>query len=147
MKKIILFGLVATLLLPLLLAGCTSSAATNTAPATQTIEITYSEFVAQNAFVKNIDLATPGTLTVKLDSNPTTGYSWGEAEIIGPDIIKQISREYLGPETVMPGAGGTEVWVFNSLKTGTATIKFSYGQSWSGGEKNTFTLTVNVQVK
>jgi inhibitor of cysteine peptidase len=147
MKKLVLISLAAILLLPLLIAGCASTTQ-NTAPETQTIEITLDQFSTQKDVVKNIDLAVQGTLTVKLGANPTTGYSWTDAEITDPAVINQISRNYVAPDTGLVGAGGTEVWVFNSSNNpGTATIKMSYGQPWEGGEKDTFTLTINVTVK
>jgi len=62
--------------------------------------------------------------------------------------VAQASREFVGPEdTGMVGAGGTNVWVFDSKAAGTAIIKMSYGRPWEGGEKDTFTLTINVTVK
>jgi inhibitor of cysteine peptidase len=146
MKKLLIFSLVSILLLPLLAVGCSSSTTTNTVPTTQTIEITLDQFSAENNILKTIDLAVQGTLTVKLGSNPSTGYSWTDAEINTPAIIKQISRNYVAPDTELVGAGGTEVWVFNSQTVGTATIKMSYGQPWEGGAKDTYTLTIVVHV-
>ena len=150
MKKTLIFGLVSILLLPLLMAGCASKEAVSpaSAPKTQTVEITLDEFSTQKSMLKYVELAQLGTLTVRLGANPTTGYSWEDAEIIHPDVIKQISRNYEGPtDTNLVGAGGTEVWVFNATDTGLAMIKMSYGQSWEGGEKDAYTVTINVNVK
>jgi predicted secreted protein len=47
----------------------------------------------------------------------------------------------------MVGAAGKDVWTFNSKAAGTTAIKFSYSRPWDGGEKDTFTLTINVNVK
>jgi len=105
------------------------------------------EFAAQQSQVINIDLAVQGTLTVKLGSNPTTGYNWEDASITNTNVIEQLSRNYEAPTTGLMGAGGTEVWVFKALKTGTSTISFSYGQSWDGGIKDAYTVTITINVK
>jgi inhibitor of cysteine peptidase len=140
MKKLVIFGIVSILLLPLLMLGCKTEA--------KTIELTIDDFMAENNIVKNIELIRPGSLIVRLGSNPTTGYEWEEAEISTPAVVAQASREFVGPEdTGMVGAGGTDVWVFDSKEAGTTTIKMSYGRPWEGGEKDTFTLTINVTVK
>lgn len=146
MKKLVILGLVSIMLLPLLAVGCTSATQT-TAPATQTIDITMDEFAAQQSQVINIDLAVQGTLTVKLGSNPTTGYNWEDVSITNTDVIEQLSRNYEAPTAGLMGAGGTEVWVFSALETGTTTISFNYSQSWDGGVKDAYTVTINVNVK
>jgi inhibitor of cysteine peptidase len=151
MKKLFIFGLLSILLLPLLMAGCASSkevASTTAASKAQTVEITLDEFSSQKSMLKYVELVQPGTLTVRLGSNPTTGYSWEDAEIVHPSVIKQISRNYEKPtDTGLVGVGGTEVWVFNTTDTGLAMIKMSYGQSWAGGEKDAYTVTINVNVR
>jgi predicted secreted protein len=140
MKKLVIFGIVSILLLPLLMVGCKTEA--------KTIELSLDDFTAENNIVKNVTLTPTSSLTVKLDSNLTSGYEWGEAEISVPAVVAQVSRTFVGPEdTTVVGAGGTDVWVFDSLTAGTATIKMSYGRPWEGGEKDTFTLTINVTVK
>jgi predicted secreted protein len=152
MKKLVILGLVSILLLPLLAIGCSANATTETTSylKEQTIAISLDEFAAQNHIVKNIDLALLGDLTVKLGSNPTTGYSWGEwPSIDQQDICNLISHRYEEPtNTDIVGAGGTDVWEFKGvLVKDTTTIKFSYSRPWEGGEKDLYTLTVNVTVK
>lgn len=140
MKKLVIFGLVSMLLLPMLVAGCGGG--------TQTIEISLDDFRAENNIVKSVEISNPGSLTVKLGSNPTTGYQWEEAEISNTSVVAQASRDYVAPEdTGLVGAGGNEVWVFSSKAAGSTTIKFSYGQPWEGGEKDAFTLTININVR
>ncbi len=140
MKKLVILGMICILALPLMVVGCGSGSST--------IEITLDEFTAQNHIVKDVEMSYPGSLTIKLGSNPTTGYSWEDAVINNTVIIAQASREYIGSEnTEIVGAGGTDVWAFNSKKAGTAIINFSYSRPWEGGEKGIYTLTVNVTVK
>ena len=159
MKKTLILGLVSLLLLPLLMLGCkprvilipppeTTMPSINGGQEAKIIDISLDTFTAENNIVTNTELIRPGSLIVRLGSNPTTGYEWGEAVISTPAVVAQASREFVGPEdTGMVGAGGTNVWVFDSKAASTATIKMSYGRPWEGGEKDTFTLTINVTVK
>jgi inhibitor of cysteine peptidase len=45
------------------------------------------------------------------------------------------------------GASGKEVWTFQALRAGKATVTMEYGQPWTGGQKdaNNFVLTVVVK--
>jgi len=163
MKKLVFIALVAVLLVPALITGCGKSVTTTipatTIPATtmpdinggqeaQIIDVTLGQFDAENNMVKNIQLVKPGSLIVRLGSNGTTGYAWGEAQISDTKVVTEASRQFVGPQdTTLVGSGGTEVWVFDSQSAGTATIKISYSRPWEGGEKDTFTMTINVTVK
>ena len=150
MKKIFLFGLVSMLLLPLLVAGCASGkeASPTPTPETGTIEITLDEFSAQANMNKFVETTYPGTVTVRLGANHTTGYSWAVTEIVHPEVIDSASNIYEEPTaTNLVGAGGTEVWVFNTTDTGLAIIRMSYSQPWAGGDKDIYTLTINVNIR
>jgi len=150
MKRIFIFGLFSVLLLPLLITGCASEkqASPTSALKTQTVEITLDEFSAQKSMLKYVETTYPGIVTVRLGSNPTTGYSWEVTEIVHPEVIKQASSNYEEPkDTGLVGAGGTDVWVFNATDTGLAMIRMSYGQPWSGGEKDAYTVTINVNIR
>jgi len=149
MKKLFIFGLVPILLLPLLL-GCGSEkeASPTPTPSTGTVEITLDEFAAQNDILKYVESTYPGTVTVRLGSNPSTGYSWIITEIVHPEVIEEVSTDYEGPTaTNIVGAGGTDVWIFNTKDTGLAIVRMSYGQQWAGGEKDLYTISVNVNVR
>jgi len=151
MKRILVFLLVSILLLPLLITGCASSkeaASPTPTPETQKVEITLDEFAAQKSMIKFVETTYPGTVTVRLGSNATTGYGWAVTEIEHASVIEQVSNNYEEPkDTGLLGAGGTEVWVFNTKDTGLAIIRMSYSQKWEGGEKDTYTLTINVNVR
>lgn len=141
MKSIIFFGLVYILLLPLMMAGCGGAANTS-------IELTLDDFAAQNNIVKDITVSPNGIITVTLGSNASTGYQWGDAVINNTDKLEQTSHDYLAPtQTNLVGAPGKETLTFTASTAGSATIKLSYSRPWEGGEKGTYTLTINVTVK
>jgi predicted secreted protein len=160
MKKLLIFSLIAILLIPLLALGCKSEESPvppSDVPAlhggqeAKTIDISIDEFTAQNHLTRDVELIRPGSLIVSLGSNPTTGFQWGEAEISAPAVVAQQSHNFVEPQSSnnesVVGAPGKDVWVFDSKEAGTATIKTSYSRPWEGGEKDVWTLTINVTVK
>jgi inhibitor of cysteine peptidase len=86
---------------------------------------------------------------VTLDSNKTTGYSWNLSAISDTAVIQKVSDEYIAPEQTDPplmGQGGQEVWTFEALAAGTATISMKYIRPWEAEAEpaETFEITVNV---
>ncbi len=159
MKKAIFFGLISVLLLPLFALGCDVEVPTEPPiPDTplhtenEQIELPCDDFASVSHVGKIVELVMPGSLIVTLCSNPTTGFQWGaDAEISAPSVIEQESHEFVQPLVdageMVTGAPGKDVWVFNSLSAGTSTISFSYGRPWEGGEKDVWTLVINVTVE
>ena len=77
-----------------------------------------------------ITLRPGGKLNLKLDSNPTTGYYWVLQE---PDtkLITLFSDDYFAdpaPEGVV-GSGGHQMFVFEAVATGRASLTLSYERS------------------
>lgn len=155
-KRITFITLVIVLLLPLLVIGCKTEEPTspsvpplNGGQKAVTIEITTDEFMSNKHITKSVDLIAPGSLIVTLGSNKTTGYQWAENAVnSNPAVIEQESHNYVAPtNTAVVGAPGKEVWVFNSLKAGTATLTMSYSRPFDATTKDEWTLTLNVTVK
>ena len=97
---------------------------------------------------KEVTLAAGGTLTVTLESNITTGYSWNENANIGDKaVLQQTDHKYQPPASPIPGAGGKEVWTFKALKAGNSTISMEYSRPFeqNAAPAKTFSLTLVVQ--
>ncbi len=97
---------------------------------------------------KEVALAAGGTLTITLESNITTGYSWEETANIGDKLVlQQTGHKYEPPATPALGAGGKEVWTIKALKAGESTISMGYGRPFEPGvaPAKTFNLTVVVK--
>jgi predicted secreted protein len=139
MKKIVFFSLVCVLLLPLVIA---CGAGTKT-----TIDLTLDDFNTQNNIVKDITVSPHGIITLNLGSNGSTGYQWGDAVIDNAAQLEQTSHKNIEPQTDKVGAAGKETFTFMAKVAGSATIKLNYSRPWEGGEKNTYTLTINVTIK
>ncbi len=52
------------------------------------------------------------TLTVKLKSNPSTGYTWYLQSIDSP-WLQPVSHQYVAANSGLMGAPGYDVWTFN----------------------------------
>jgi inhibitor of cysteine peptidase len=155
MKKYVL-TVILIMLLDLLLVGCKAKVAPETNVPTlhggqeaQMIELSVDDFTTQNHITKNIEFIRPGSLIVSLGANPSTGFEWSDAEISDPTVVTEQSFLYIPPQTDGPtvGAPGKNVWVFDSQQPRTSIIKMSYSRPWEGGEKDAWTLTINVSVK
>jgi len=99
---------------------------------------------------KEVKVAVGGSVTVTLDSNPSTGFSWALTENSDESVLQEASHEYVPPETSgtpVLGKGGEEVWVFNALKEGKSNISMEYKQPWEADAEpaETFDLTVVVK--
>ena len=86
-----------------------------------------------------MSFSTNGQLvTVVLEGNNTTGYSWGY-KIKNSTVAGYVSDEYKSNNAdknqMMAGAGGKHTFVFKALKQGTAYVTFDYAQHWKKGNK------------
>ena len=72
---------------------------------------------------------------VTLDSNPTTGFSWGVGAIDGK-IVRQVGQPiYIEPESQSLGAGGSETLRFVAAETGETDLQLTYRPPWEEGVK------------
>jgi len=95
----------------------------------------------------SVRLRRGSTLTVELESNPSTGYSW--AVITQPAILSSTGEpEYIEPESAdgVVGAPGTERFEFRGANAGTDVLEFEYARSWetTAPPEDTFKVTVTV---
>src|SRR5574344_1065796 len=85
---------------------------------------------------------------IKLESNPSTGYSWDLSKTVDKSYVKLVKNSYkqnrCNPRMV--GVGGVETFVFKPLKKGSTTIYFEYKRPWEK-ENVVETKTVNIFIK
>jgi len=111
-------------------------------------DISYDVFMSEKHITKEVEINYPGSLTVSLASNPTTGFQWEEVKIGDSSVITEYEHKFVPPEaTGVVGASGKDVWTFKPLARGTSTLIFEYSQLWEGGEKDEWTLGLTVLVK
>ncbi|KAA1250644.1 protease inhibitor I42 family protein [Mycobacterium simiae] len=142
-----LTAIVAMLVLAVVLGG-TGCAKKTRPPATKSIEVPMEEVLKHGAIERDVTLAVGDTLKVTLGSNYTTPFRWAEDTTIGDTtIVKQVSHQYVRPDTDMMGAPGTEVWTFSALKPGSTTIATGYASFVGGDNAPTCTFTAKVIVQ
>jgi inhibitor of cysteine peptidase len=65
--------------------------------------------------------------TIKVQSNPTTGYKW--QPLFDDNILKEISHDFI-PVSNMTGSSGMERFNFKAMKPGTTSVKMIYKRVW-----------------
>lgn len=73
--------------------------------------------------------------TIKLPSNPTTGYSWF-LKSYDSSLVQPLEHEFIGPKESRIGAGGTEIWRFRPTQKAFQVpqfiqLTFVYAQPWN----------------
>jgi inhibitor of cysteine peptidase len=115
------------------------------------VEVGCAEFNEKKHISGETEVAVGDEITMKLCSNPTTGFQWSEqADISDNEVIEQVNHQYVGPSDEdrppPPGTPGEEVWTFRAIGKGQSTVSVEYGRPWEGGEKATWTFVLRVIV-
>ena len=97
---------------------------------------------------ESINLKLNEIIKIKLESNPTTGYSWNLSDETSTAIISLISSDYKTstPDKGVVGAGGNETLTFKAIAKGNTTIILTYNKSWEEGVEQIETFKLNVTV-
>lgn len=97
---------------------------------------------------KSISLENEETFYLRLQENPTTGYSW---ELNLSQGLSLVSDEYYPPESEkgekpLVGAGGVHLWKIKADSEGNQEVTAVYKRSWENetGKEDKFTLNVEV---
>ena len=76
-----------------------------------------------------MDMRPGDTLELSFESNPTTGYAWQLVEI-DPQVLRQLSEEYVTPTSELLGTPGMQVFRFEAVAPGETTLKLAYFRSF-----------------
>lgn len=98
---------------------------------------------------KTVKVAVDGTVTLTLESNPTTGFSWTGVDKVDKDILKLERNDYKqnASPAGMVGVGGRDTIVYRALKKGKAKIDLTYMQPWEPDSKFNTNYAVTVEVE
>ncbi len=73
----------------------------------------------------------PGRIiTLSLDSNPTTGFSWQLVGIPDKKVLRFVNRGYVPLTQDKIGSPGVEKWSFRTLESGQTVIVLEYRRPW-----------------
>lgn len=92
---------------------------------------------------RSVTLPTSTVFTVKLASNPSTGYSW---TLLTHDttVVVNTGNQYIASGSATTGSGGYEEWTFITAATGVTTIRMEYVQAGASTVAETFEITITV---
>ena len=98
---------------------------------------------------KTVKVAVGGAVTLTLESNPTTGFSWEKTDKVDKDILKLERNDYKEKDhpAGVVGVGGRTTIVYRALKKGKAKIDLTYMQPWEPDSKFNTDYTVTVEVE
>jgi inhibitor of cysteine peptidase len=84
--------------------------------------------------------------TVRLESNPTTGYRWRLVAPPEPAVASLADSAFERADTGTTGSGGEEVWSFVAAGAGRTRIVLEYARPWERDAPPLRTHQVDVQV-
>ena len=130
-KKIVLI-LLATLMFALCFSGCSAVGKTLT----------------EKNNGDSINLKINDSLEVKLESNPTTGYSWFLNDNVDVTIVSVSDPVFIESEKdkELVGAGGYEIFIIKAISKGKTSIILNYEIPWEEEVEpiETFEITISV---
>jgi inhibitor of cysteine peptidase len=86
------------------------------------------------------------TLTIKLEANPTTGYTWEVVETEGA-ILRQVGDPEFEADSDLLGAPGTQTLSFEAAEAGQMELRLVYHRPWETDVEPLETFSVQVIVK
>jgi inhibitor of cysteine peptidase len=95
---------------------------------------------------RTIELQRGDRVIVKLEGNPSTGYSW-TVEAVEGEILSAEGEPDFAAESVKIGAGGTYTLTFAAARPGRAVLKLLYHQVWDKETPPAKTFEVTVVVE
>ncbi len=145
--SVLIAGLLALCMLG---AGCTSQPAEPGTPtATPTPVATTPPAAEEFAFNETnnnetVTLPVGSEITISLEENPTTGYSWNVTSSAG---LEYVNDTYIAPETELVGAGGVHVWQYLAAEEGTAEFSAIYKRPWeeTTGNETAFSMAFVIE--
>ena len=110
--------------------GCRSHSTAAPAPSAAPVVLSAGWQTGETAQCRTV---LPGSLVeIRLNANPSTGYSWQLERSGNPDSAVLEKHFYWTPpsDSALCGAPGVDVWQFRAKKKGRAVLKFRYYRQW-----------------
>ena len=135
------------MLIPMILVALLALSSCIVTSSLTNVEISCDEFAENPHSIRNeFQVEIGDKITVKLCSNPTTGFQW-DYETTIENVLKEEDHDFEEPKDKgLVGAAGIEVWTFEAVEKGTTEVRMEYSQPWGGGLKAEWTYTVTVTV-
>ncbi|MFZ0914739.1 MAG: protease inhibitor I42 family protein [Candidatus Korobacteraceae bacterium] len=96
---------------------------------------------------KDIDLPAGGTLAIRLNSNPSTGYSWAIKGDPSPLRLVKSSTKKNGQNSHVAGAPITQEFRLRAVSAGMASLTLEYRRPWEHDVAPVKTFQVRVKAR
>ena len=94
---------------------------------------------------QSVEVNSGDRISVTLEGNPTTGYSWELSEF-DPAVVELVGEPDYKTDTKMLGSGGTYTFTLKAVGSGATTVKLIYHRSWEDAEpEKVFEVTLHVE--
>ena len=96
---------------------------------------------------KTVNAKVGGQITIELEGNPSTGYTW-DGKDVDASILKQEGEvEFKSSNPGLIGSGGIMTLTFKAQKAGTTTLNLIYHRPWETDVKPESAFSVTIIVK
>ncbi|WP_237155457.1 protease inhibitor I42 family protein [Oryzibacter oryziterrae] len=95
---------------------------------------------------QTVKIAVGSEISILLDENVTTGYSWDVVKS-DPALVSLSGHESQPAATPMPGAPGKVLFRLKAIAAGTSVIELGYRRPWETGVAPVETFSLNVEAK
>jgi inhibitor of cysteine peptidase len=99
-------------------------------------------FVNSTSDGKIITIPIGDSVLVRLNENPTTGYTWNTTISKGLTVLKDT---YTAPDTTRVGAGGYHEWILSPQTVDTYTFRAVSLRPWEGVQSSDETFSLVIQ--
>jgi inhibitor of cysteine peptidase len=93
---------------------------------------------------KTIEFKTGQIVSITLEANPTTGYTWDVVEAPSVQVMRQVGEIEFEPESDLIGAGGVQTVRFEVVNPGQTSLTLAYHRPWETAMEplNKFSISV-----
>ena len=94
-----------------------------------------------------VELESGQTLSITLEANPTTGYTWEVVDAPGEQVMRQVGEIEFVPNKQEPGivgSGGVQIIRFECINAGQTVLELVYHRPWETDVEPLETFTVHV---
>jgi predicted secreted protein len=103
------------------------------------------EAAAGHSVARSLVLRSGELVSVTLCSNASTGFAW-QAPVFPAGSVRVVASRARPAAVPLPGAAGSQQFIFQVMRTGTIPISLAYSQPWAGGIKAAWRLSLGVVV-
>ena len=93
---------------------------------------------------RTIELTTGQVVTITLEANPTTGYTWDVVEAPSGQILRQVGEIEFESESDAIGAGGVQIIRFEVVNAGQTSLTLVYHRPWETDVEPLDTFSLHV---